>query len=146
MRWYLSLYTDDGNSCRLLNYYEYPTKVEAQYAKSRTLPEYGSDFYRVEYVLGELDTTASKVFVGRDKFANSRIRATMQQQAGVKAMELLELIPQIGQAKDKQLFAEVIATEIIMLEPTLTKEQYDVLLTELEKQPYIRKLVTERGN
>jgi hypothetical protein len=44
------------------------------------------------------------------------------------------------EAEDKQSLAEQIATEMQLLKSALTKAQYDVLLTELEKQPYIRKL------
>lgn len=138
--WYLSLYTHTNNSCVLLNYYEYDTLDAAQYALSHILPEYDSDFYHIEYDLGELDTTTSKPFVCRDSFAHSKPKAEMQRQAEAKALKLLSLMPKLRDAEDKQTLAEQIATEMQLLKSALTKAQYDVLITELEKQPYIRKL------
>ena len=137
---YLSLYTRTKNSCVLLNYYEYDTYDAAKYALDRTTPEYDADFYHIEYDLGELDTTVSKPFECRDNFANSKPKADLQRQAEVKALKLLDLMPKLREADDKQTLAEQIATEMQMLKSALTKAQYDVLLTELERQPYIRKL------
>ena len=137
---YLSLYTRTKHSRVLLNYYEYDTLDAAQYAYDRTVPEYDADFYHIEYNLGELDTTVSKPFVCRDSFANSKPKAEMQRQAEEKAIKLLDLMPKLRETEDKQSLAEQIATEMQMLKSALTKAQYDVLLTELEKQPYIRKL------
>ena len=137
---YLSLYTRTKTSCVLLNYYEYDTLDAAKYALDRTAPEYDADFYHIEYDLGGLDTTVSKTFVCRDNFANSKPKADMQRQAEKKALELLKLMPRLRDAEDKQTLAEQIATKMQMLKPALTKAQYDVLLTELERQPYIRKL------
>lgn len=137
---YLSLYTRTKNSCVLLNYYEYDTLDAARYALNRTVTEYDADFYHIEYYLGELDTTVSKPFVCRDNFANSKPKAELQRQAEAKALKLLKLMPKLREAQDKQSLAEQIATEMQMLKSALTKAQYDVLLTELEKQPYIRKL------
>lgn len=137
---YLSLYTRTSNSCVLLNYYEYDTLDDAQYALDRAVPEYDADFYCIEYDLGRLDTTVSKPFVCRDSFAHSKHKAEMQMQAEVKALKLLKQMPKLREAQDKQSLARQIATEMQMLKSALTKAQYDVLLTELEKQPYIRKL------
>jgi hypothetical protein len=124
----------------LLNYYEYDTLSDAKYALSRAVPEYDADFYHIEYDLGGLDTTVSKTFVCRDSFAHSKTKADLQRQAEVKALKLLKLMPKLREAEDKQSLAEQIATEMQMLKSALTKAQYDVLLTELERQPYIRKL------
>ena len=137
---YLSLYTRTKNSCVLLNYYEYDTYSAAKSAYNRAVPEYDADFYHIEYDLGGLDTTVSKSFVCRDSFANSKPKADLQRQAEAKALKLLDLMPKLREAEDKQSLAEQIATEMQMLKSALTKAQYDVLLTELEKQPYIRKL------
>jgi hypothetical protein len=138
--WYLSLYTRTKNSCVLLNYYEYDTLSDAKYALSRATPEYDADFYHIEDILGGLDTTVSKQFVCRGDFAHNKTKAEMQRQAELKAIKLLKLMPKLREAQDKQSLAEQIATEMQMLKSALTKAQYDVLLTELEKQPYIRKL------
>ena len=138
--WYLSLYTRTKNSCVLLNYYEYDTLSDAKYALDRAVPEYDADFYHIEDILGGLDTTTSKIFVCRDNFAHSKSKAEMQMQAEAKAIQLLKLMPKLREVQDKQSLAEQIATEMQMLKSALTKAQYDVLLTELEKQPYIRKL------
>ena len=137
---YLSLYTRTENSCVLLNYYEYDTLDAARSALDSIVPEYDTDFYNIEYDLGELDTTVSKPFVCRDSFANSKPKAEMQRQAEEKAIKLLDLMPKLREVEDKQSLARQIATEMQMLKSALTKAQYDVLLTELEKQPYIRKL------
>lgn len=137
---YLSLYTRTKHSCVLLNYHEYDTLDAAQYALDRTIPEYDADFYHIEHDLGELDTTVSKTFVCRDSFANSKPKAEMQRQAEAKALKLLNLMPKLRDADDKQSLAEQIATEMQLLKYALTQAQYDVLITELEKQPYIRKL------
>ena len=138
--WYLSLYTRTKNSCVLLNYYEYDTLSDAKYALNRATPEYDADFYHIEDILGGLDTTTSKTFVCRGDFAHSKPKADMQRQAEEKAIQLLKLMPKLSEAEDKQSLAEQIAMEMQMLKSALTKAQYDVLLTELEKQPYIRKL------
>ena len=138
--WYLSLYTRTKNSCVLLDYDEYDTFDAAQFALDRAIPEYDADFYHIEDILGGLDTTISKTFVSRGNFAHSQPKAEMQMQAEAKAIKLLKLMQLLREAQDKQALAEHIATEMQMLKSALTKEQYDVLLTELEKQPYIRKL------
>ena len=138
--WYLSLYTRTNNSCVLLNYYEYDTLSDAKYALDHTVPEYDADFYHIEDTLGGLDTTVSKQFVCRGNFAHSKPKAEIQKQAEAKAIKLLKLMPKLREAEDKQSLAEQIATEMQLLKSALTKAQYDVLLTELEKQPYIRKL------
>ena len=138
--WYLSLYTRTKNSCVLLNYYEYDTLSDAKSAYNRAVPEYDADFYNIEEFLGGLDTTVSKQFVCRGDFAHSKPKAEIQMQAELKAIKLLKLMPKLREAEDKQSLAEQIATEMQMLKSALTKAQYDVLLTELEKQPYIRKL------
>ena len=138
--WYLSLYTRTKDSCVLLNYYEYDTLDAAEYALSHIVPEYDTDFYHIECTLGELDTTVSKTFVCRGNFAHSKPKAEMQKQAEAKAIKLLALMPKLMEAEDKQSLAEQIATEMQMIKSALTKAQYDVLITELEKQPYIRKL------
>ena len=137
---YLSLYTRTKNSCVLLNYYEYDTLDAAKYALDRAVPEYDVDFYHIEYDLGVLDTTVSKPFVCRDNLPNSKTKAEMQRQAEEKALKLLDLMPKLREAEDKQSLARQIATEMQAIKSALTKAQYDVLLTELEKQPYIRKL------
>lgn len=138
--WYLSLYTRTKNSCVLLNYYEYDTLSDAKHALDRATPEYDADFYYIEDILGGLDTTVSKPFVRRDSFAHSKPKADIQRQAEAKAIHLLKLMHKLRDVQDKQSLAEQIATEMQMLKSALTKAQYDVLLTELEKQPYIRKL------
>lgn len=138
--WYLSLYTRHKNSCVLLNYYEYDTLRDAKYALDHAVPEYDSDFYHIEEFLGGLDTTVSKPFMCRNDFAHSKPKAEMQKQAEAKAIKLLKLMPKLREAEDKQSLAEQIAIEMQLLKSALTKAQYDVLLTELEKQPYIRKL------
>ena len=99
---YLSLYTRTKNSCVLLNYYEYDTLDAARSAFDRARPEYDADFYHIEYDLGELDTTVSKTFVCRDNFANSKPKADLQRQAEVKALKLLDLMPKLRVAEDKQ--------------------------------------------
>ena len=141
MAWFVSMYTSDCGVYKLVDYTVYKDLEDAKQAFSKApKSEYKSDFYYLESVLGSLDGSAKGVFVRRKDYAHSHSRAKSQHQAEDRAKKLLKTIRSLKpNAKTPQL--QSIMHEAVVLKMFLTKEQYGVILNELERQPVVRKLL-----
>ena len=143
MKWYVSLYTTVGEKAyRLLDYVECQNLEVAKCKQNKLQAEYGTDFWHLESTLGSLDTSTKGVFRCRDQYSHNAKAAKSQVDGEEKARKVLRSIRTL---KPTSSIAHIqsVMKEVRRLKPYLTKTQYDVILTELERQPIIRKLLKE---
>jgi hypothetical protein len=143
MKWYVSLYTTVGEkSYRLLDYVECNSLDSAKIKVSKSRSEYATDFWHLESTLGSLDTSTKGVFHRREQYSHNTKAATSQAEGEERAKKVLRSIRSL---KPTSSIAHIqsIMKEVRTLKPYLTKTQYDTILTELERQPIIRKLLLE---
>lgn len=143
MKWYVSLYTTVGErSYRLLDYVECNDLDSAKIKLSKSNTEYATDFYHLESTLGSLDTSTKGVFHRREQYSHNAKAAKSQADGEERAKKVLRSIRSL---KPTSSIAHIqsIMTDVRKLKPYLTKTQYDTILTELERQPIIRKLLLE---
>lgn len=143
MKWYVSLYTTVGEkSYRLLDYVECNNLDSAKHKLSKSHAEYSTDFWHLENTLGSLDTSTKGVFHKREQYSHNAKAATSQANGEERAKKVLRSIRSL---KPTSSIAHIqsIMKEVRKLKPYLTKTQYDAILTELERQPIIRKLLLE---
>lgn len=143
MKWYVTLYTKSNNQYHLVDYTIYKTLEDAKQAFSQApKPQYKTDFYYLESVLGCLDDSAKGVFERRKQYSHSCSRAKEQRKSEDRAKKLLKTIRSLKpNASMAQL--QSIMHEALVLKLFLTKEQYDIILHELERQPIVRKVLQE---
>lgn len=143
MKWYVSLYTTVGErSYRLLNYVECKDLDSAKIKHSKSKAEYDADFWHLESTLGSLDTSTKGVFHHRKEYSHNAKAAKSQADGEERAKKVLRSIRSL---KPTSSIAHIqsIMRDVMMLKPYLTNTQYDAILTELERQPIIRKLQLE---
>ena len=143
MKWYVSLYTTVGErSYKLLDYVECNSLDSAKIKLNKSQAEYDTDFWHLENTLGSLDTSTKGVFHRREQYSHNVKAATSQVNGEERAKKVLHSIRSL---KPTSSIAHIqsIMKEVRKLKPYLTKTQYDVILTELERQPIIRKLLLE---
>ena len=143
MKWYVSLYTTVGErSYRLLDYVECNSLDSANIKLSKSHTEYGTDFWHLESTLGSLDTSTKGVFHRREQYSHNAKAAKSQADGEERAKKVLRSIRSL-RPTSSLAHIQSIMTDVRKLKPYLTKTQYDVILTELERQPIIRKLLLE---
>jgi hypothetical protein len=143
MKWYVSLYTTVGEKAyRLLDYVECNSLDSAKLKLSKSKSEYDTDFWHLESTLGSLDTSTKGVFRRREKYSHNAKAATSQVNGEERAKKVLRSIRSL---KPTSSIAHIqsIMKDVRGLKPYLTKTQYNTILTELERQPIIRKLSKE---
>ena len=143
MKWYVSLYTTVGEKAyRLLDYVECDNLDVAKHKMSKSHTEYGTDFWHLESTLGSLDTSTKGVFRRREQYSHNAKAAKSQADGEERAKKVLRSIRSL---KPTSSLAHIqsIMKNVRMLKPYLTKTQYDAIITELERQPIIRKLLKE---
>lgn len=143
MKWYVSLYETVGErSYRIRSYVVCDDLDSAKLELSKSRAEYGTDFYHLESTLGSLDTSAKGVFHKRQQYSHSTKAAISQAWGEEQAKKVLRSIRCL-RPTSSIAHIQSIMTNVRKLKPYLTKTQYDVILTELERQPVIRKLLLE---
>lgn len=143
MKWYVSLYTTIGEkSYRLLDFVECTSLDSAKLKLSKSKSEYGTDFWHLESTLGSLDTSTKGVFRRRETYSHNAKAATSQANGEERAKKVLRSIRSLKPTSSID-HIQSIMKEVRKLKPYLTKTQYDAILTELERQPIIRKLQYE---
>lgn len=141
MKWYVSLYEKIGErSYHILSYVECANLESAKIQLSKSHAKYDTDFYYLENTLGSLDTSTKGVFHKREQYSHNAKAATSQAEGEERAKKVLRSIRRL---KPTSNIAHIqsIMKEVRKLKPYLTKTQYDAILTELERQPIIRKLL-----
>lgn len=143
MKWYVSLYETIGQGTyHILSYVECEDLDSAKIKLSKSHAKYGTDFYHLESTLGSLDTSTKGVFRRREQYSHSARAAKSQADGEERAKKVLRSIRSLKPTSSMN-HIQSIMTEVRRLKPYLTKTQYDVMLTELERQPVIRKLLLE---
>ena len=143
MKWYVSLYTTVGEKAyRLLDYVECNNLDIAKHRLSKSQSEYGADFWHLESTLGSLDTSTKGVLRRREQYSHNAKAAKSQAYGEERARKVLRSIRSL-RATSSIAHIQSIMKEVRGLKPYLTKAQYDAVLTELERQPIIRKLQYE---
>lgn len=143
MKWYVSLYTTVGErSYRLLDYVECNSLDSAKIKLSKSHAEYDTDFWHLESTLGSLDTSTKGVFRRREQYSHNAKAAKSQADGEERAKKVLRSIRSL-RPTSSLAHIQSIMTDVRKLKPYLTKTQYDAILTELERQPIIRKLQLE---
>ena len=143
MRWYVSLYSTVGEKAyHLLDYVECDSLDSAKILFSKSRAEYDTDFYHLESTLGSLDTSTKGVFRHREKYSHNAKAAKSQADGEERARKVLRSIRSLKPTSSIN-HIQSIMKEVRKLKPYLTKTQYDAILTELERQPIIRKLLLE---
>ena len=140
MKWYVSLYETIGDgSYHILSYEECDSLDSAKLKLSKSRAKYDTDFYHLESTLGSLDTSTKGVFNRRKQYSHNAKAAKSQADGEERAKKVLRSIRSL---KPTSSLAHIqsIMKDVRKLKPYLTKDQYDVVLTELERQPVIRKL------
>ena len=143
MKWYVSLYSMVGEKAyHLLDYVECDNLDSAKIKLSKSRSEYATDFWHLESTLGSLDTSSKGVFRRREQYSHNAKAAKSQANGEERAKKVLRSIRSLKPTSSMN-HIQSIMTDVRKLKPYLTKTQYDALITELERQPIIRKLLFE---
>lgn len=143
MKWYVSLYETVGEkSYHILSYMECDSLESAKIQLSKSHAKYDTDFYHLESTLGSLDTSTKGVFRRREQYSHNAKAAKSQAEGEERARKVLRSIRSLKPTSSLE-HIQSIMRDVRKLKPYLTKTQYDTLLTELERQPIIRKLQLE---
>lgn len=140
MTWYVSLYTRESGSIKLLDFAEYPTLEIAEYRHSKMTTQYSSDFWYVESKLGSLDNTPKSIHHKREQYSHNAKAAQAQKDGEERCKKVLRSIRSLKPTSSIG-HIQTIMLEVRKLKPYLTPTQYDVLIAELERQPIIRKIL-----
>ena len=143
MKWYVSLYETIGDGLfHILSYEECDSLDSAKIKLSKSHAKYDTDFYHLESTLGSLDTSTKGVFHCRKQYSHNAKAAKSQADGEERAKKVLRSIRSLKPTSSIN-HIQSIMTDVRKLKPYLTKTQYDAILTELERQPIIRKLLLE---
>lgn len=139
MVWYVSLYTKESGSIKLLDFIECPNLEVAECKHSKMTTKYSSDFWYVESKPGSLDNTPKSTYRKREQYSHNAKAAQAQVDGEERCKRLLRSIRSLKPASSIN-YIQSIMLEVRKLKPYLTVAQYDVLISELGRQPVIRKL------
>jgi hypothetical protein len=142
MVWYVSLYTKESGSFKLLDFFECPNLEVAEYERHKMTTKYDTDFWYVESKLGSLDNTPKSTYHRREQYSHNAKAAQAQREGEERCKRVLRSIRTLKPTSSIDHIQSVML-EVRKLKPYLTVDQYAVLINEIERQPIIRKLLTK---
>lgn len=140
MVWYVSLYTKESGSIKLLDFFECPNLEVAECKCHKMRTQYDTEFWYVESKLGSLDKTPKSFHRKREQYSHNAKAAQSQREGEERCKRVLRSIRSLKPTSSMD-HIQSIMLEVRKLKPYLTVSQYDTLLSEMERQPIIRKLL-----
>lgn len=135
-RWYITLYTKNGNRYTFDGAEECASYEQAQRRLRTYKPPYPSQLYKVEYeeIVGQLATVPKPTISPRKQYAHNKVKRAFQEDADKMKDDIVASIEALRPNSSIEDIKSIL-DDINFYKSVWTKEQFNDFIVALEAQP-----------